>query len=392
MNPFAIPISYTWRSLWTRKTTTFLTLGGVALVVFVFAATLMLSHGIEQTLVDSGSEDNVIILRRAATSELVSQIDRDAVNIIKTHPEVARNDSGVPVASAEVYTVINLIKRETNDMGNVSVRGVQKEAFDLRPSVSITTGRNFRFGTDEIIVGANIAEKFEGCNIGDRLKLGDEYWTIVGYFDADRSSFESEIWGDVDQLMASFGRPVFSSLTFRLNDKDAYEKIKKRIEDDPRTQYAQVKTEQTYYREQSQLMSDFILILGVIVTIIFSLGAIVGAMITMYATVANRTVEIGTLRALGFLRRSILTAFFIESAVLALLGGLMGLVLASGMSLVRVSTVNWGSFSELAFGFELSPGIVLGSLLFSLIMGIVGGFLPAVRASRLRITSALRAS
>ncbi|MDH4069872.1 MAG: ABC transporter permease, partial [Ignavibacteria bacterium] len=166
MKSFNIPLSYTWRSLWTRKTTTILTLGGIALVVFVWASTLMLSHGIEQTLVDSGSPDNVIILRRAATSELVSQIDRDAANIIKSHPEVALNEAGAPIASAEVYTVINLLKKETGDMGNVSVRGVQKEAFDLRPFVTITDGRAFTFGTDEIIVGSNLAEKFDGTEIG----------------------------------------------------------------------------------------------------------------------------------------------------------------------------------------------------------------------------------
>lgn len=392
MNPFTIPLSYTWRSLWTRKTTTILTLGGIALVVFVWASTLMMSYGIEETLVDSGSPENVIILRRAATSELVSQVDRDAANIIRTHPEVAQNQSGSPIASAEMFTVINLSKRETGDMGNVSVRGVQKEAFDLRPFVTIIAGRAFSFGTDEIMVGTNLAEKFDGCEIGSRIKFGDSYWTIVGHFAAEKSSFESEIWGDVEQLMPSFGRPVFSSLTFRLISPDKFDAVKERIEQDPRTQYAQVKTEQGYYREQSQLMSTFIWVLGLIVTIIFSFGAIIGAMITMYASVANRTTEIGTLRALGFLRRSILSAFFVESMLLSLVGGIVGIVLASGMSFVRVSTVNWGTFSELGFGFELSMEIVLYSLLFSVIMGIVGGFLPAIRASRLEITSSLRAS
>jgi ABC-type lipoprotein release transport system permease subunit len=392
MNPFRIPLTYTWRSLWTRRTTTILTLGGIALVVFVFAAVLMLSNGLEQTLVESGYENNVIILRRAATSELVSQIERESANIIKSHPEVAVLPDGKPIASAEVYVVINLSTKETHDMGNVSVRGVSPEAFDLRPAVKISNGRPFRFGTDEIIIGSNIAEKFEGCEIGNRLKFGDGYWTIVGHFEAEKSAFESEIWGDADQLMPAFGRPVYSTLTFRLNDVSQFDALREKIEKDPRTQYTQMKTEQGYYREQSKLMSDFIKILGLIVTMIFSVGAIIGAMITMYASVANRTIEIGTLRSLGFLRRSILAAFFIESLLLSLIGGLAGVVLASIMSFVKISTVNWGTFSELAFGFELSAGIVIGSLIFSLIMGFVGGFLPAVRASRLRITAALRAS
>jgi ABC-type lipoprotein release transport system permease subunit len=352
----------------------------------------MLSNGLEQTLVESGDENNVIVLRRAATSELLSQIERESANIIKSHPEVAVLPSGKPVASAEIYVVINLLKKETGDMGNVSVRGVSPEVFDLRPVAKIVNGRTFHFGTDEIIIGANIAEKFEGCEIGNRLRFGDGYWTIVGHFDADNSAFESEIWGDVEQLMPAFGRPVYSSLTFRLSDPANFETLRGKIEADPRTQYTQVKIEQEYYREQSKLMSDFIKILGLIVTMIFSLGAIIGAMITMYASVANRTVEIGTLRSLGFLRRSILAAFFVESLLLSLIGGLAGIVLASAMSFVRISTVNWGTFSELAFGFELSAGIIIGSLIFSLAMGFFGGFLPAVRASRLRITAALRAT
>jgi ABC-type antimicrobial peptide transport system permease subunit len=192
--------------------------------------------------------------------------------------------------------------------------------------------------------------------------------------------------------MPAFGRPVFSSMTFRLKDPSQFEELKKRVESDPRTQYAQLKIEQEYYRDQSKLMSDFIKVLGLIVTIIFSVGALIGAVITMFAAVANRTAEIGTLRSLGFLRRSVLAAFFLESVFLSLLGGLAGIVLASMMSMVRISTTNWGTFSELAFGFELSAGIAFASLLFSLAMGIAGGFFPAIRAARLKITAALRAS
>jgi ABC-type lipoprotein release transport system permease subunit len=268
------------------------------------------------------------------------------------------------------------MKKETQDMGNVSVRGVSSRVYDLRPSVTITAGRAFRFGTDEIIVGTNIADNFEGCGIGERLNFGDASWTIVGHFDAERSSFESEIWGDADLLMPAFGRPVYSSLTFRLRDPADAEGVRQKIEGDPRTQYAQVKIEREYYREQSKLMSDFIKVLGIIVTMIFSLGAMIGAMITMYAAVANRTVEIGTLRAIGFRRRSVLVAFFVEAIILSLIGGALGIVLASSMSFVRISTVNWGTFSELAFGFQLSGDIVAQCLFFSFVMGVVGGFLP----------------
>jgi ABC-type lipoprotein release transport system permease subunit len=387
-----IPFTYTWRSLWTRRLTTVLTLGGISLVVFVFAAVLMLANGLERTLVETGSEANAIVLRRSANSELVSQVDRDAANIIRAHPEVGTGTDGKPLICGETYVIINLKKKESNDMGNVSVRGVSSNVLQLRPQIRLAAGRMLQFGTNEIVVGGSIAKRFLGCEIGRTIKFGDGEWLIVGQFDAEGTAFDSEIWGDVEQLMPAFGRPVFSSLTFRVPGDEAFAAVKKRIEQDPRTQYVEVKREQQYYREQSQLMSDFIKILGLIVTIIFSIGAVIGAIITMYAAVANRTVEIGTLRALGFRRRSVLGAFLVESVLLALIGGLGGVALASLMSFIKISTVNFGTFSELAFGFVMSPGIAANSLFFALVMGIFGGFFPAVRASRLSIISALRSS
>ncbi len=387
-----IPLAYTWRSLWARRLTTILTLSGLALVVFVFAAVLMLAHGLELTLIETGSDDNAIVLRRSANSELVSQIERDGANIIRTHPEVATQPDGKPFMSGETYVIINLSKKETNDMGNITVRGIAPEGMKMRPQVRLTEGKMFQFGTNEIIVGESIAKRFKDCEIGRQIRFGDANWIIVGHFSGQGTAFDSEIWGDVEQLMPAFGRPIFSSLTVRLTSAGAFEAFKARVEQDPRTQSAEVKREREYYREQSKLMSDFIKILGLIVTIIFSIGAMIGAMITMYAAVANRTVEIGTLRALGFQRQSVLGAFLVESLLLAILGGLVGIGLASLMSFVKISTVNFGTFTELAFGFALSPRIAISSLVFSLIMGTIGGFLPAVRASRLNILSALRAS
>jgi len=387
-----IPLSYTWRSLWTRRLTTILTLMGIALVVFVFAAVLMLAHGVEKTLVDTGSDENAIVLRRASNSELVSQIDRDGVSITKTQPEVALLPDGTPFASAETYVIINLMKKETNDMGNISVRGISPAAMMIRPQVKIVKGQMLRFGSPEIILGTNIANRFQGTEIGQKMRFGDAWWTVVGHFDAGGTGFDSEIWGDVDQLMPAFGRPVYSSLTFRLKSMADFDAVKARIEKDPRTQYAELKKEKVYYREQSQLMSDFIKVLGLVVTIIFSIGAIIGAMITMYAAVADRTVEIGTLRALGFRRRSVLAAFLVESVALSLIGGAAGIGLAMLTSFIRISTVNFGTFSELAFGFSPTPEIILSSMMFSVIMGVVGGFLPAVRASRMNILAALRST
>jgi len=388
----SIPFAYTWRSLWARRLTTALTLGGIALVAFVFASVLMLARGLEETLIETGSEDNAVVLRKSANSELVSQIERDAANIIKTSPEVAVLPDGKRFASTETYVIINLSKKGSNDMANISVRGISPEALQLRPQVRLLKGRWFQFGSQEIVLGKNIAQRFQNCDIGQEIRFGDASWKIVGYMDGQGTAFDSEIWGDVEQMMPAFGRPIFSSMIFRLVSPEAFEAAKLRIEQDPRTSFAEVKRERDFYREQSKMMANFIRILGLVVTVIFSIGAMIGAMITMYAAVANRTVEIGTLRALGFNRVSVLSAFLIESILLSLIGGAIGIGIASLMSFVTISTLNFGTFSELAFGFTLAPAIVVTTLIFALLMGILGGFLPAVRASRLDILTALRSA
>ena len=387
-----IPFSYVWRSLWARRLTTALTLGGLSLVVFVFAGVLMLAKGLEATLVDTGSSDNAIVLRRAAGSELVSQVDRGTASILETQPEVAVAKDGRPLLSREMVVVINLYKKTTNGMSNVTVRGVSPQAFELRPGFQIVEGKPFRFGTHEIVVGQNIATRFKGVALGTEVPFAGDRWTVVGIADAGGTGFDSEIWADADQVMQSFGRPVYSSVTFRLKAAGQFDAIKARLQADPRSQSLELKREQDFYREQSQAMAKFIKILGLVVTTIFSVGAMIGAMITMYAAVASRTVEVGTLRALGFQRRSVLTAFLVESVLLAIAGGVAGVGLASLLSFARVSTLNFGSFSEIGFGFALSLGVIMYALIFAVVMGIVGGFLPAVRAARLNIVNALRAS
>jgi len=388
-----IPFSYIWRSLWARRLTTSLTIGGVALVVFVFAGVLMLARGITATLVDTGAADNAIILRKSATSELVSQVDRGTAEILEAAPEIAPAASGRPLLTREVDLIINLNKKNNHAaLGNVTVRGTLPQSLELRPNVKITQGRMFTFGSHELIVGRNIAERFEGVAMGADVPFGGDHWTVVGYFDAGGSGFDSEIWTDADQVMQAFNRPVYSSLTFRLKDPGQFDALRARLGADPRTQYIEPKRERDFYREQSQNMATFIRILGLVVTIIFSVGAMIGAMITMYAAVANRVVEIGTLRALGFQRRSVLAAFLVEAIILALVGGGLGVLLASGLSFARVSTVNFASFSEIGFGFALSGAVVVSAMIFALVMGVAGGFLPAVRAARLSIVNALRGS
>ena len=387
-----IPFSYIWRSLWARRLTTALTVGGVALVVFVFAGVLMLARGLEATLVDTGGADNAIVLRKAATSELVSQVDRGTAEILETAPEVATAADGRPLLSREIDLIINLNKKGSNSMGNVTVRGTSAHGLELRPTVRMIQGKMLQFGTHEIIVGKNIAQRFQGAAMGADVPFGGDHWTVVGMFDAGGTGFDSEIWADAEQVMQAFGRPVYSSVTFRLKDPAQFDALKARLAADPRTQYIEPKRERDFYREQSQTMATFIRILGLVVTIIFSVGAMIGAMITMYAAVANRVVEVGTMRALGFQRRSVLAAFLVEAILLALVGGGIGVVLASGLTMTKVSTLNFANFSEIGFGFALSGGVVLSALIFALVMGIVGGFLPAVRAARLNIVNALRGS
>ena len=388
-----IPFSYNIRNLWTRRLTTTLTVGGIALVVFVFAAVLMLAQGIEDTLVATGSNDNVIIIRKSSQSELMSAVSRDQIGIIAAFPEVGITQDGKAFATSDVVTMINLSKKQSNDMGNISVRGISTGAFTLRPQVTMKEGRWFQQGSTEIVVGNKIHEQFNNVEIGQQIQIGTKMWTIVGVMDGGKTGFASEIWADADNVMNEFNRgTTFSSYTFKLKNLNDYETIKTKLETEQRLQDLDVKREQEFYLEQSKGMSIFIKALGMVITIIFSFGAMIGAMITMYASVANRTVEIGTLRALGFRRRSILTAFLIEALSLSFIGGIIGLFFASFMELVSFSTTNFGSFSELAFGFSLNLGVILWTLGFSLIMGFVGGFLPAVRASRMNIINALRAS
>jgi putative ABC transport system permease protein len=386
-----IPLKYILRSSSSRRLTTVITILGIALVVFVFTAVLMMANGVEKTLRSTGSDDNLIVARKAAMSEIMSILDRDAAGIISNMPQLASFADGRPMSSKEAVVIINLNKIGAPGISNVIVRGVEPAAFSLRPQVRIIQGRMFRWGAREVIVGAGITHRFAGAQIGEKMKFGGDLWTVVGIFEADGSGFESEAWGDGNQIMDAFKRSSFSTVTIRLKQPDDLSEIAAAFESDNRLQYFAAKREKKFFEEQSEMMAKFIRILGLFVTIIFSTGATIGAMITMYGAVANRTVEIGTLRALGFFRRSILLAFLGESFVLSFAGGIAGLGLASLLQFFSISTLNFGSFSELAFSFALSPSIIATSLGFSLLMGLIGGFLPALRAARLNIIQALRA-
>ncbi|NUM69705.1 MAG: ABC transporter permease [Ignavibacteriaceae bacterium] len=385
-----IPIKYTVKSLERRKLTTLITVFGIALVAFVFAAVLMMAYGIQKTLKATGEPDNIKIMRKSAQGEISSIIDGDAQQIIATSRFVVRTAGGKPLVSNEPVVIINL-QRDDGAMGNLTVRGVNETYKLLRPTMKITGGREFRFGVNELIVGEAILRKFPDAGVGKKIKFAGGEWTIVGVFSTDGSGFDSEFWADAKQVLSAFNRgSAVSTITTKLTSPDQLDAFNLFLAKDKRLNQFEAKLEQQYYEELSEALSTFINIVGIFVTVIFSFGATIGAAITMYAAVANRTVEIGTMRALGFSRRSILSAFLIESLLLSIIGGASGLILASFLSFVKISTLNFSSFSEITFSFAMSPQIIISSMMFALIMGFIGGFLPSVRAARLNIVNALR--
>jgi len=341
--------------------------------------------------VSTGQEDNVVVIRRAAQTEVQSGIDRRQAGVVESLPDIAVGQNGNKLISKEPVVLISLGKRDTGKPANVVIRGVTPTGIALRPQVKLVEGRLFRPGTAEVIAGRAIAGGFRGAGIGETLRFASRDWTVVGVFDAGRSGFDSEIWGDAEQMLQAFRRLGFSSLLFRLADSARFDAVKAEIEADPRLTL-EAKRETRFYAEQSEQLSRFISYLGTAISVIFSIAAVIGAMITMYATVASRTAEIGTLRALGFSRGAILIAFLTEALLLGFCGGAMGLAAASLMQAISISTTNFQTFAELAFSFTLTPAIVLWSLLFALAMGFVGGFLPATRAAGMKIVDALRAA
>jgi hypothetical protein len=333
-----------------------------------------------------------MVLRKGAGAEINSGISRQQAAILETLPGIATDATGRPLVSKEPVILNNLPKRGSGKPSNVTMRGTSELGLALRPQVRIVEGRMFRAGSSEIIAGRAIAAGFAGVQPGAVLRFGGREWTVVGLFDADKSGFDSEIWADADQLMAAFRRTSFSSVVFRLADADeGYARAAALIEDDPRLKL-EPKREVTFYADQSRALANFIGYLGTALAVIFSIGAIVGAMITMFGSVASRVGEIGTLRALGFRRGAVLLAFMLEALGLASVGGVAGVAAASFMQAVDVSTTNFATFSELAFQFRMTPAIVLQAMGFALAMGLVGGFLPAWRAARLKIVDCLRAA
>jgi putative ABC transport system permease protein len=388
----ALPLSYNVRSLLVRWKVTLLAIGGIALVVTVLVVLTAMSNGFRLALAATGSPDNGIVVQRGSGSELTSFFSREHRNLIEVDARIARDTDGKPLASPEIVIVANLKRKVDGEPTNVTVRGVTPKAFAVRSGIAIVAGRTFTPGLNEIIVGDKIARRVSGLDIGSEVAIQKPRWKVVGVFTAEGGAFESEIWGDYDVMGPAFlrGGGGQNSLTVRLTDPSKRADFDKELRENPQMQ-VQLDGERDYYANQSGPVSGPLMALAGFVAVVMGIGAVFGAMNTMYAIVAARTREVGTLRALGFSRRSILVSFLVESTSLALVGGVLGCLLAFPMNGFTTGTGQTASFSEVAFAFRITPGSLIFGLVFALLMGFFGGLLPALRAARLPIASALRA-
>ncbi len=387
-----IPISYNFRSLFVRKATTIATALGIALVVFVLASSQMLARGIKKTLGKSGSAQNGIVLRKGADTEMSSIIETPLVGLVLAAPGVRKDASGKPLGVGELVVVLALEKAGTSgQMSNVQLRGVSDDVLAFRKDVHLIAGRPAQPGSDEVILGKRLRGQFAGLQLGQHFEIKkNRQAQVVGIFEDDGSSHESEIWGDVELVRTSFGRDgIVSSVSVTLESESKFDAWKAALEHDKQLNL-QAMRESAYYEKQSEGTAKLVSFMGGAIVFFFSIGATIGAMITMYAAVAHRRREVGTLRALGFSRGTVLSSFLLESVLLALLGGGLGAFASLGMGFVHFSMMNFASWSEISFSFDPAPDIVLRSLAIGGLMGVVGGILPALRASRTSPVAAMR--
>lgn len=386
-----IPLKYNIRNLMVRKVSTGMTVFVIALVVTVFLFVLSLWSGVTRTLSTNASDRNVVTMRTGAQAEMQSVVQRESAELIRALPGIERDGEGRPLVSPELITLVN-VPRLDGKSTNVQVRGTSPIGMQLRPSIKLVEGRMFRPGTNEAVVSKILPTRMANVRIGDTLKAGSYRWTIVGYFDASGSAYDSEIWTDVADLQAQSKRPIYSIVYVRTPDAESALRYIEAVKGDQRLKF-EGKTEKKYFEEQ-MVTGAPIKVLAILVGVFTAIGASFGAMNTMYAQVSARTREIGTLRAMGFSRRSVLLSFVLEALVLCLAGGILGTALAFVLFNVVITkptgTMNFRTFSEILFNFRLTPALLAGGLAFSLAMGLFGGVFPAFRAARLKITTALR--
>lgn len=386
----AIPIIYNLRSVKARWTSAIVAVVGIAGTVGVFVAMLSLARGFKATLVSSGSPDNAIVMRAGATSEMTGGVGIDTVKIIQDKPGIARSADG-PLMTPEIVLVAPIPLISTGTDANVEVRGVSKNVLEIRRNIKILQGRMFTPGLYEIVVGKNANVSYAGLTLGNTISLGSTHWKIVGIFDAGGSSFDSEIWGDAHLIGPAYNRPdtFFQSVTVHLASRDTFQRLKDAATTDPRLN-VDVTREIDYYAKQSNRLTTLITVLGGIVAAIMAIGAVFGALNTMYSAVAERGREIATMRALGFGGPSVVFSFVIEALLIAFVGGLIGCLAVIPLNGLTTGAMNLQTFSHVAFAFKITPELLVRGVVFALVMGLIGGFLPAVRAAQLPVATALR--
>lgn len=385
----AVPIKYNLRNLRVRWRLTLATMLGIALVVAVFVMVMALANGLKVTYVSTGDPRNLLVLRKGSTAESSSQITRNDVRLIKYLDGIARDENGEPLASPEILVLINLDRRDRRGSANVLVRGIGPVGLKLRTRIRLVEGRMFQPGLHECIVSRRIAERFAGCHVGEQFRSGRTWWRVVGIFDANKTAYESEIWVDADEARNVFKRNFYGSILIRpVEDAAVVARMIRRMETDKQLS-VRVLPEVEYYREQTKTAAP-IQWLGRVLAVVMSIGAAFSAMNTMYAAVSARTREIGTLRVLGFQRHHVYLSFLLESVLLALFGGAMGCLFSLPLNGMATGTMSWTTFSEVAFEFRVTPPLLLKGMAFALVMGVLGGLLPARLAARKPVLDALR--
>ena len=385
----ALPLKYNIRNVFVRWRATIATILGIALVVAVYMLVQSLAVGLEKSSANTGDPRNIMIVRKGSTAESSSQVTREQFRLMPYLPEVAKDKTGRPLISPDVVVLVTLPRRENRGEANVIVRGLAQKGIELRPQVTLIGGRWFTSGKREAVVSRRMAERFANFNIGDSFTTGGKELTVVGWFEGGNSAFDSEVWMDADDARSIFDRENYSSVLVRVTGPEAAKSLIARIESDKRLPLRAL-PETDYYAAQTMTAKP-IRFLGDFLASAMSIGAIFAAMNTMYASVGARTREIGTLRVLGYSRRTILVSFLIEGAILALLGGIIGCALSFPMHGYSTGTMSFESFSEVVFQFRITPTLVAKGLIFSIVVGLVGSFLPALRASRLPVIAALKA-
>jgi len=387
----AIPVIYNLRSVGARWTSAIVAVLGIAGTVSVFVAMLSLARGFKATLVSSGLPQNALVRRAGSTSEIDGSVSLDQVKVIEDAPGVARGSMG-PLVTAEVVVIAAFPLKSSGTDANVQVRGVSSTALQVRNNVRIIAGRFFQPGLNELIVGKNATNSYVGLALGDQIKFGGGAWKVVGIFDAGGSAFDSEVWCDSTVLNQVYHRPdnIFQSITVHLTSPDALGEFRDSLTSDPRMT-VQVDRERDYYDKQSRTLSTLIVVLGSIIAVVMGIGAVFGALNTMYSAVAERSREIATLRALGFGASSVVLSFIIEALLISFLGGALGCLLVIPLNGLTTGAMNFQTFSYLAFAFRVTPGLLLAGIAFALLMGLIGGVPPAIRAARQPISVALRA-